>query len=194
MNGALAGGASIVGGGHAGNAVSVAGGASVNINNPITNLGNAANWTVSAWVKTATPGASILSKSDGGWSSGNTIFYLGDGTAGGSGGIPSGVRWGGGFFQGSTGATPVNDNTWHQVTYVNSGGAYGLYVDGLAQPLSAGNAGFGNADVGSIVRLGVTTNTFAGDGTVNFNGQLDDVQFYNQALCPTRSPHCFKVS
>jgi autotransporter-associated beta strand protein len=183
MNGALANGATIVSGGQAGNAVRLANGGSVNINNPITDLGNQGNWTVSAWVKTTTPGATILTKGDGtGWSNGNTIFYLGDGTGGGSGGIPSGVRYAGGFFQGSTGARVVNNNAWHQVTYVNSGGAYGIYVDGVAQPLSAGNGGFGNADVGSVVRLGVTTDTFAGDGTVNFNGLMDDVRFYNQAL------------
>ena len=110
MNGALANGATIVAGGHSGNAVSLSGGASVDINNPITNLGNAGNWTVSAWVKTTTAGSSILTKGDGsGWANGNTIFYLGDGTGPGSGGIPSSVRWGGGFFQGSTSAASVTN-------------------------------------------------------------------------------------
>lgn len=186
MNGTLTGGALIVTGGQTGNAVSLTGGASVNINNPIADLGNNGSWTVSAWVKTTTPGATILSKSDGGWGSGNTIFYLGDGTAGGSGGIPSAVRWGGGFYQGSTAATAVNNNAWRQVTYVNNSGSYAIYVDGVAQPLSAGNAGFVNADIGSIVRLGATTNTVAGDGTVNFNGLLDGVQFYSSALSATQ--------
>jgi autotransporter-associated beta strand protein len=182
MNGTLAGGATIVPGGRFGNALSVAGGASVNINNPIVDLSYAGNWTVSAWVKTSTAGSTILTKGDGGWANGNTIFYLGDGTAGGSGGIPSSVRWGGGFFQGSTAAGAVNNNQWRLVTYVNSGGSTAIYVDGVAQPLSNGNSGFANTDVGSIVRLGATTNTVAADGTVNFNGLLDSVQFYNQAL------------
>jgi autotransporter-associated beta strand protein len=184
MNGALANGASIVAGGHAGNAVNLANGASVDINSPVTDLGNAANWTVSAWVKTATAGSTILSKSDGGWSGGNTIFYLGDGSAGGSGGIPSAVRWGGGFLQGAPGGASVLNNLWHQVTYVNNAGDYAIYVDGVAQPLSPGNAGFATPDVGSIVRLGVTTDTVAGDGTVNFKGLLDDVRLYGRALSP----------
>ena len=125
----------------------------------------------------------ILTKSDGsGWANGYTVFYLGDGTGAGSGGIPSSVRWGGGFFQGSTSATSVANGAWHQVTYVNSAGTYAIYVDGVAQPLSSGNSSFGNADVGSVVRLGVSTNTVSSDGTVNFNGLLDDVQFYRQAL------------
>jgi len=186
MNGTLVGGAAITAGGHSGNAVSLSGGASVDINNPITSLEYNGNWTVSAWVKPSTPGSTILSKSDGGWGSGNTIFYLGDGTAGGSGGIPSAVRWGGGFVQGSASATNVINNAWHQVTYVNSGGNYAIYVDGVTQSLSSGNAAFGNFDVGSIIRLGYTTNTVAGDGTVHFNGFLDDVQFYNQALSSTQ--------
>jgi len=183
MSGTLANGATIVAGGKYGTAVSLSGGASVDINNPIIDLGSAGNWTVSAWVKTTTPGASLLTKGNGsGWSNGNTIFYLGDGTAGGSGGIPSAVRWGGGFFQGSNRAASVNNDTWRQITYVNDSGDYELYVDGVPQPLSAGNSSFANADIGSIVRLGVSTNTFAGDGTVNFNGLLDDVHFYSHAL------------
>ncbi len=165
----------------------MSGGASVNINNGIADLSNSANWTVSAWVKTTTPGGSLLSKGDGsGWANGNTIFYLGDGTAGGSGGIPSSVRYAGGFFQGSTSAASVTDGAWRHITYVNNGGAFSIYTDGVPQPLSAGNAGFGNADVGTVVRLGVSTNTFAGDGTLNFSGQLDSVQVYNTALSATQ--------
>ena len=187
MNGTLANGAAIVPGGRFGSAVRLVSGASVNINNPIVDLGNTGNWTVSAWVKTTTPGASILTKGDGaGWSYGNTIFYLGDGSAGGSGGIPSGVRWAGGFFQGSPTAQRVNDDAWHQVTYVNTAGEYSIYVDGVAQPLSPGNSGFSVPDIGSVVRLGVSTNTVPADGTVNFNGLLDTVQFYGQALSPAQ--------
>ncbi|HOW71093.1 MAG TPA: autotransporter-associated beta strand repeat-containing protein [Phycisphaerae bacterium] len=193
MNGTLANGAAIVSGGRSGNAVSLANGASVDINNGIVDLGNTANWTVSAWVKTTTPGATILTKGDGaGWSYGNTIFYLGDGTGQGSGGIPSAVRWAGGFFQGSTSATAVNNNTWHQVTYVNSCGDYAIYVDGAAQPLSLGNSSFSVPDIGWVVRLGVSTNTVPTDGTVNYNGLLDRVQFYRQALSPAQVTALFQ--
>ena len=180
LNGTLVNGATIVAGGQSGNAVSVSNGASVDINSPITDLGPTGAWTVSAWVKTATAGGSILSKTNGGWASGNTAFYLGDDTGAGSGGVPSSVRYAGGFFQGAAGSASVIDNAWHLVTYVNNGGAFGLYVDGVAQPLSAGNSGLANADVGSVVRLGVSTNP--GDGATSFNGLLDNVQFYNTAL------------
>lgn len=184
MNGTLTGGVGTTGrSGRSGTVISLSGGASVDINNPITDLGSDGSWTISAWAKTDTPGGTLLTKGNGtGWSSGNTIFYLGDGTAGGSGGIPSGVRYAGGFFQGSTAATNVADDAWHHIIYVNDGGSYAIYVDGVQQPLSPGNNHFANADIGSVVRLGVSTNTVAADGTINFDGFLDDVQFFAQAL------------
>lgn len=183
MNGTLTSGATVVAGGHTGNAVSLTGGSYINIASPIADLGNTAKWTVSAWVKTSTAGSAILSKATGNsWANGNTVFYLGDGNGAGSGGIPSAVRYAGGFFQGATSATSVTDNTWHMVTYVNNGGVFAIFVDGVMQTLSSGNSGFGNADVGTSVRLGFTTNAVAADGTVHFSGLLDDVQFYNQAL------------
>jgi fibronectin-binding autotransporter adhesin len=185
MNGILAHGATLSSNGRFGKAVSLANGGSVDINSPIADLSAAGNWTVSAWVKTTTAGSSILSKGDGStWTGGNTIFYLGSGTGGGTGGIPSGVRYAGGFYQASSAATLVNDGTWHLVTYVNNSGSYAIYTDAAAQPLSTGNSGFSSADVGSIVRLGVTTDTIAGDGTANFNGLLDNVRVYKQALSP----------
>jgi autotransporter-associated beta strand protein len=193
MNGALSGGATIVSGGQAGNAVSLANGASVNINNPIVNMGNTSNWTMTAWVKTATAGGSLLTKGAGsGWAYGNTIFYLGDGSGPGSGAIPSSVRWAGGFFQGSANATPVTDNTWHQITYVNSAGSFAIYVDGVAQTLASNNSGLSVPDVGTMVRLGISTNTVSGDGTLNYNGLLDGVQFYSQALSAAQVAALFR--
>jgi autotransporter-associated beta strand protein len=180
MNGTLNGGATIVGGGISGNALNLANGANVTINNAIADLSNNTSWTVSEWVKTATAGSTILSKNDGGWGLGNTAFYLGDGTGGGSGGTPSAVRWAGGFLQTTANSTPVIDNAWHLVTYVNNAGTYAIYTDGVLQSLSAGNAGFTNADVGSTVQIGSSTNP--GDGAINFSGLLDNVQVYNLAL------------
>lgn len=182
MNGTLTNGATVVANGQSGSALSVANGGYVNIANGVADLANNGSWAVAAWVKTTSPGGTILNKSDGGWGGGNTIFYLGDGNGGGSGGIPSAVRYAGGFFQGSTAATNVADNAWHQVAYVNNGGTYAIYVDGVLQPLAAGNAGFGNGDVGGQIRIGASTNTVAADGTLNFNGLLDNVQIFSQSL------------
>ena len=182
LNGTLTAGATVVSGGRFGNALSVTGGAYLNVISTTTPLANTGNWTVSAWVKTATAGSTILSKSNGGWASGNSVFYLGDGNSAGSGSTPSAVRWGGGFDQTTASAPSVTDNNWHLVTYVSNAGNYAIYVDGVAEALADGNNAFGNADVGSNLRIGATTDTAASDGTVNFNGLLDNVQIYNQAL------------
>jgi autotransporter-associated beta strand protein len=183
LSGTLTAGATIVAGGRFGNALSVANGAYLNINSLGTSLSNTGNWTVSAWIKTATPGATLLSKSNNGsWTTGNTIFYLGGGNSAGTGSTPSAVRYAGGFDQTVSSAPSVTDNNWHLLTYVNNAGNYAIYVDGTAEALSDGNNGFGNADVGSTIRIGATTDSVASDGTVNFNGLLDNVQIYNQSL------------
>ena len=182
MNGTLVNGATIVPGGRFGNALSVASNGYLNINSFVTSMTSTGNWSVSAWVKTSTPGSTILTKGSGGWTTGNTIFYLGDGAGAGAGGIPSAVRYAGGFYQGSTSATSVTDNNWHLLTYVNNAGNYAIYVDGVAQSISSGNSAFSNNDSGNSIRIGATTDTAASDGTVNFNGLLDNVQIYSQAL------------
>ena len=183
MNGTLVNGATIVSGGRFGNALSLASNGYLNVNSAVTSLGTASNWTIAAWVKTATAGSTILTKSgSGSWTTGNSIFYLGDGAGAGAGGIPSGVRYAGGFYQASTASTSVTDNNWHLLTYVNNAGNYAIYVDGAAVSLADGYSSFGNADAGTTIRIGATTDTVAADGTVNFNGLLDNVQIYGQAL------------
>ncbi len=183
MNGTLTGDAAIVSGGKFGNAVKLSGNGSVVVNSPITDTGGAANWTLSAWVNTTTPGAVIMDKSDGGWTWDNSVFYLGGGNGAGSGGVPSAVRYGRGFFQAASSTPPVDDGTWHMVTYVDVAGSYAIYEDGNPVALSSGNAGFMQAiEQGSTVSFGITTDSFSGDGTVNFNGMLDEIQIYNRAL------------
>jgi autotransporter-associated beta strand protein len=184
MNGTLTGGATIVPGGKFGNAVSLTNGASVVVNNDITDTGGAADWTISAWVRTTTPGASILNKSDGStWAEDNSVFYLGNGNGGGTGGIPSAVRNGRGYFQAASSTPSVDDGSWHMVTYVDAAGTYAIYTDGNRESLSSGNAGFEQAiEAGGVVTFGTTTDTNAGDGTVNFTGLLDEIQIYNVPL------------
>ncbi|TWT36859.1 Autotransporter-associated beta strand repeat protein [Posidoniimonas corsicana] len=182
MNGVLANGATIVpaGGGREGSAVSLANGASVNINNGVTDLAPDGNWAVSTWIKTASAGGALLSKTNGGWEYGNTAFFLGDGLGAGSGGQPAGVRWAGGFLQTRARGTIVTDDQWRQVTYVNNGGVYTIYIDGEPLMATRTDSGFSNADIGSMVQLGVANNP--GDGALNFNGLMDSVQIYGQSL------------
>ncbi len=188
MNGTLTGNATIVSGGRFGNAVSLSNGGSVVVDNPITNTGGAANWTISAWVNTTTPGASIMDKSDGStWTWDNSVFYLGDGSAAGSGATPSAVRYGRGFFQAASNTPAVDNGAWHMVTYVDAAGTYSIYTDGQQVSLSSGNAGFQQAvEQGSVVSFGITTDNVSSDGTVDFNGMMDEIQIYSQALSPSQ--------
>ena len=56
-----------------------------------------------------------------------------------------------------------------------------LLAAGLADALdSLESLRFSNADIGSTVRIGAPSDT--GDGAINFNGLLDNVQVYNVAL------------
>ena len=196
MNGALTGSASIAAGGKFGNALNLTSGGSLVVNNTITDTGGAANWTISAWVKTTTPGGSILNKSDGStWTWDNSIFYLGDGSGAGSGGIPSAVRYGRGFFQASTATPSVTNGAWHMVTYVDAAGTYAIYTDGALDSLSTSNAGFQQAvQQGSVVTFGTTVDNVASDGTVNFNGMLDEIQIYSRALTTTQVQRLFSTN
>ncbi len=196
MNGALTGSAAITAGGKFGNALNLTSGGSLVVNNPITDTGGAANWTISAWVKPTTPGASILNKSDGStWTWDNSIFYLGDGSGAGSGGIPSAVRYGRGFFQASASTPSVANGAWHMVTYVDAAGTYAIYTDGVLDALSATNAGFQQAvQQGNVVTFGTTVDNVASDGTVNFNGMLDEIQIYNRALNTSQVQRLFNTN
>ena len=151
-------------------------GSTVDINSGVTDLGSSSNWTVSAWVKTTQSGATILNKGDGAnWNSGFSTFYLGTGNSAGSGALPDAVRWGGGWLAGST---PVNDGTWHLLTYTDSAGTKAVYVDGVLENLSQSQ--FLNTDTGSKIRIGFAPTNV--DGEVPTNGSLSGVNIYNVAL------------
>ena len=184
MNGSanpVNGGASLVPG-KFGNALQLDGqGSSIDINSPIVDQSGSGTWSMSAWVKTATPGSTFVSKNQGGttWSTGLSAFYLGTNPPSGTPGtLPTAVQNAGGFVQGNS---PVTDNTWHMVTFVDSGGTKTVYVDGTAVSLSQN--GFTGADTSTFTRLGFNTDTLSNlDGNVHFNGDLDEMQFFDIAL------------
>jgi len=139
--------------------------------------------TLSAWVHTTTPGASIMDKSDGGWTWDNSVFYLGGGNGPAAAGRHRQCAMAGGSFQAASSTPSVNDGNWHLVTYVDAAGNYSIYTDGNPVALSSGNSRFhAGSRAGDTVTFGVTTDTFSGDGTVNFKGMLDEIQIYNRAL------------
>ena len=152
-------------------------GSTVDINSGITDLGGNGTWSVSAWIKTTQAGATLFNKGNGsGWASGYSTFYLGDGANDGSGGLPDTVRWGGGWVAGNK---PVNDGTWHQITYTDAAGTKAVYVDGVLSSLAQNQ--FFNPDTGSMVRIGFASGAES-DGEVATNASLSGIKFFTSAL------------
>ena len=116
-------------------------GSYLTVNSGITSLSNSSNWTISTWIKTTQAGFTILNKETAGsnWGNSNSTFYLGvqgqSGTA--SGGVPSAVRYAGGWMSGTT-SPAVNTGTWHLVTYTDTGTAETIYVDGVPETTTQG--------------------------------------------------------
>jgi autotransporter-associated beta strand protein len=95
------------------------------------------------------------------------------------------VRNSGGFVQGDPSPTSVTDNNWHLVTFVDNAGAKSVYVDGVLVTLT--QSAFDNADTSTFVRIGYNTDTLvATDGNANFDGDIDEMQFFGTALNGTQ--------
>lgn len=149
------------------------------VTNKVLNTDANGSWTLGYWLKTTTAGAVIMYQGDGTWSSsGQTTYYLNSGSSA-TGGTKAGcVRWGDGWF---TGTTALNDGNWHFVTLVNNSGTEAIYVDGnvdlvtstMSLPLAA-NAGY--------VWIGGSPN--GSDGTTKMTGFIDEVRMYDRALSP----------
>lgn len=147
------------------------------INNTIGN-----NFTICAWVKTASVGgethwtsAPIAESESGGW---NLDFGFGINSQGklifGNGGYDSNSNAYDGHLDGNT---VVNDSTWHHLcaTRDNTTGAVKLYVDGNLD--ASGTTGTGLLTSNSLIRIGNGT-----DGNSPFVGLIDDLRIYNSVL------------
>ncbi len=162
-------------------------GTDVLINSQIVDMSNAASWTFSAWIQTTVDGSAFLSKgtnNGSSWTTGNTVFYLGANPVSGTPGpYPTGVRYAGGFVQGTT---PVDDGNWHMVTFVDAGGTETVYVDGnavtsLTYPNMAGS------DASNSTLIGYDEDALSDlDGNSNYAGNLDELNFFNTALSATQ--------
>jgi autotransporter-associated beta strand protein len=183
MNGTLTGtNVSIVSGGHSGKALMVSNGPATTgyllINNPVVNFNNSGTWTVAMWLKTTTAGGVYLYQGSGGWASGNTEFYLENGTQGdGAGTHAGGVRWGQGWVSGTTN---LNDGTWHFVAMTVNNGTKTLYCDGAVDAILSGSSSWSGSGTGSQLWIGGAA--AGADSQVGFNGLIDDVSVFNRAL------------
>ena len=72
------------------------------------------------------------------------------------------------------GASGFNDGNWHHGVFMAQGNAYSIYIDGVLRNSKTMTT---NATAG-IVSIGTAYGGFF------FNGQLDDLRLYNQALTP----------
>jgi hypothetical protein len=149
------------------------------------NAGNASslNWgtgdgSVSCWFKTSynAPGVQDLvingSYASGGKgyilyldSSERVGFYLDDNSS------PSGVL--------ST--SSVNDGDWHHVVGVRDSGTMKLYLDG--SEIATGTDNTGNIDISDPLIIGAGQ-AFGGSVGNFFNGQIDEVAIFDEALTP----------
>jgi autotransporter-associated beta strand protein len=178
MNGVLTGtNVSIVSGGHSGKALMVSNGpvntGYVLINNPVVSFNNSSAWTWGLWIKTSTAGAAYMYQGDGGWVSGNTSFYLNNGSTTGTkgGGVRNSQGW-------QAGNVSVNDGAWHYIAMTCNNGTKTFYVDGVADSWAV-NQWNGYATGGQLW-IGGSGDT--GDGNMPFNGLIDDVSVFSRAL------------
>ncbi|MEY4916586.1 MAG: hypothetical protein RL616_499, partial [Verrucomicrobiota bacterium] len=180
MDGALTGaGATIVGGGRYGNAMSLNGTAHLEIADKVAALDcNAAgaSWTYALWIKTATSGATFGYQGDGTWAGGATTFYLNNNSGGGT--KAGGVRYGDAWL---TGTTALNDNVWHFVAITVSGGVKTIYVDGTVNA-QTGTTGWNTAGTTAANQFWIGASPDTGDGVVSMNGLVDEVYLFNRAL------------
>ncbi|NQY10252.1 MAG: T9SS type A sorting domain-containing protein, partial [Flavobacteriales bacterium] len=70
-------------------------------------------------------------------------------------------------------STVINDDNWHHIAGVRNAGAIELYVDGIMD--GSGNVSSNSLDTSSTLSIGNFANDF------HFNGQIDDVRFWNTA-------------
>ena len=179
MNGTLNGSATIVAGGKFGNCLSISGAnassSSCRIASSVVPLtvGAGSTWTVAMWVQSSTAGGCYAYQGDGGWASGNTVFYLNSSFN--TGTNAGGVRWGQGW---ETGTAGVNDGNWHHVVLTCSGTTKAAYVDG--NPDALGLDQWGSTGTGAQFWIGGGADT--GDGTANLNGLVDEVYVFDRTL------------
>jgi len=184
FNGTLTGTASIVIGGRYGNALNIPSGAAtaayVLVTNAVVPLNATAgnNWSVGLWLKTSTAGAAYFYQGDGGWASGNTEFYLENGTAGdGAGTHAGGVRYAQGW---ESGTAAINNGQWHFVVMTCNNGTKAQYVDGALDAFVAGVDQWNDVGTGGQVRIGGAAS--GADSQIALGGLMDEVYMFNRAL------------
>lgn len=175
-NGTLMGSAAFVGGGVSGGALSLttAGNSYVTMGNVLGLTGT--DFTISVWINTtSTGGEVVLAKHDAGYFNG----YIMQTNAASGYGSPNKAMF---YTSNAPGpeaisTTSINNGQWHHLAASYQAGVTSLYVDGNLESVKAtGTVGANTRDfiVGGLYAF---TNNVGG-----YNGLIDDVQVYNNAL------------
>ncbi len=132
------------------------------------------NFTLSAWIKTTKGSGTIVRKMQDASPWKGYHFGMGFGSSG-------KLSFSNGSWHNSTGAS-VNDGNWHHVAAVVNAGSLQFYVDGVADGSPMTLAQTTQAS-GAALRMG-----YAREGAApssRFDGMIDEVQVFNQALSAT---------
>jgi hypothetical protein len=176
-------------------------GSKVAVGNPhVLNL-DRQSFTLTAWFKsTATGWRRMVTKGNWGDTAGYMLQYS-------SGAVAFGIGSRGQKDQSSLAFTPAsfNDGAWHHVAAVANRAAQTLqiYVDGVAQPLTA-DIGFCGTASGTTLSIAAcpylaassASPFFIGshDGYEVFSGSLDDVRVYGRALSAAELPDVMSLA
>ncbi len=80
------------------------------------------------------------------------------------------------------GTTTVTDNSWHQIAVTRTSGYLKLYVDGVLDTTSATNPIVDLNNNYTIHLGGAPCDNFNGNASNYFNGNMDEVRFWNRSL------------
>ena len=146
----------------------------------ITETG-AADFSITAWIKTSTTSVSFITKNNGDRQLDfhEKLFYVGD-AATSEGGKTGAVEWVGHSCDWIRGDTDVADGKWHHVavTWELKGLGGHIYVDGVEGVHHMGYNG--GADIkGNTWQIGFTSGW---PGGVDYEGVIDDIRIYDAAL------------
>ena len=80
-------------------------------------------------------------------------------------------------------STAVNDGNWHHVAGVRAGGQMRIYVDGVMEGARSFNPSYDVTGIDQLpAYIGAITDNRDGQVFKNFDGRLDDIALWNEAL------------
>lgn len=131
-----------------------------------------ADFSITAWVKTAANGTIVSKAAPGKWTPGGKSLFVRNG-------LPTfDVGWVGAV----AGSRPVNDDRWHHVavSYRREGGAAQMYVDGLPDGQATLRSRPDPAQ--SQLRFGITSDDFPGGSANRMAGRIGTIEVYARVL------------